>query len=161
MRRKHTRTARAKLKRHLNSQVSDGRDTRFSRRLRRSARSKTQCTAGRAEEAREWRRKAEEAQRAFAAQSGGQWSEDGAQIAQQVHQWDNVIAAVVAACKGNAESAQAARELEPVLQDVEAKGWGNLVAVIRRILKGERGAALAAGLDKVDAAVVGKILEGV
>lgn len=114
---------------------------------------------GRAEEAREWRRKAEEYKRAFAAQSGGQWSEDGAQVAQQVQKWEPVIAAVVAACQGNKQAAQA---IEPVLQKFAGtKDWGNLVAVIRRILKRERGAQLAAGLDRVDAAIVQKILEGV
>jgi hypothetical protein len=113
---------------------------------------------GRAEEAREWRRKAEAAKRAFAEQSGGQWSEDGARIAQTVQQWEPVIAAVVAACQGNRQAAQA---IEPVLQKFAGtKDWGNLVAVIRRILKGERGAQLAAGLDNIDAAIVEKILEG-
>jgi len=114
---------------------------------------------GRAEEAREWRRKAEEAKRAFAAQSGGQWSEDGAQVAQAVQQWEPVIAAVIAACQGNKQAAQA---IEPLLKEAEKSDeTRNFAAVVRRILKGERNAQFAQGLNPMQAAIVGKILEGV
>jgi hypothetical protein len=70
----------------------------------------------------------------------------------------HVFAAFIAACKGNKQVAQ---ELEQAFQAVERKNpERKIVAVLRRILKGERGAALAEGLDKVDAAVVGQIVNG-
>jgi hypothetical protein len=36
--------------------------------------------------------------------------------------------------------------------------WRNLVAVLRRLLAGERGPQLTAGLDRTDTAIVQKIL---
>jgi hypothetical protein len=63
---------------------------------------------------------------------------------------------IVAACNGNT---QAAQELEPILQQRGATDdWRYLVAVIRRILAGERGIELTEGLDRVDAVIVRRIL---
>jgi hypothetical protein len=74
-----------------------------------------------------------------------------------MQQWDPVIRAVVAACNGNARAVQ---ELEPFLNDVEKEeDWRNLVLVIRRIMRGERGVELLEGLDPVDVAIVRRILQ--
>lgn len=51
--------------------------------------------------------------------------------------------------------------LEPLLQASVENGWGALVAVIRRILAGERAPALLAGLDEEDATIVEAILRGI
>jgi tetratricopeptide (TPR) repeat protein len=53
-------------------------------------------------------------------------------------------------------------QLEPALQQMEANGWGNLVAGVRRILDGERNAdTLLTGLDEEDTLIVGTILAGI
>jgi hypothetical protein len=63
---------------------------------------------------------------------------------------------MIAACKGDQ---QAARALEPILQKyAETEDWRNLVAVLRRLLAGERSPQLTAGLDRTDTANVQKIL---
>ena len=113
---------------------------------------------GRPDEARAWRQKAEEVVRAFEAQSGGQWSRDGAAIAKQLQQWQPVIAGVVAACQG---SSRAAAELSPFLDRMAGRpDWAQLIPALRRILAGERDeAALTGGLDRIDAAIVRKVLE--
>jgi tetratricopeptide (TPR) repeat protein len=112
---------------------------------------------GRTDEARAWRRKAEEAIRAFEEQSDGQWSVDGAQIAQQIKQWEPIIAAVVAACNDNV---QAAQELTPFLDEMAGtEDWSQLIAALRRILAGEREeTALTNGLDRVDTAIIRQVL---
>ena len=51
-------------------------------------------------------------------------------------------------------------ETEEILKVSEQNGWTELVAVIRRILNGERDASLLNGLDEEDATIAGAILEG-
>ena len=77
-------------------------------------------------------------------------------IARHLERWDPVITAVAAACQGDQD---AAAELGPFL-DEQAKqpDWAALVAVLRRILGGERGEGLLDGLDPVDTAIAGQIL---
>ena len=100
---------------------------------------------GRAEEARAWRHKEQET---FAAFAGSE---------QEIKQWLPVIAAVAAACQGNA---QAAEELEPFLQKMGATDdWRNLIATIRRVMAGERDLyALTDDLDRVRALIIRRVL---
>jgi tetratricopeptide (TPR) repeat protein len=66
-------------------------------------------------------------------------------------QWEPVIAAVVAAAGGDTEAAAA---LDPLLTSLgETSDWAVLVGVLRRILAGERGQDLLAGLDSTDTAI--------
>ena len=109
-----------------------------------------------AKAAQAWRQKAEAAIAAFERQSGGQWSLDGAQIAQAVQQAEPLIDLVVTACQGNAQATQMA---EPLLQEFDKHEKArNLAAVLRRLLAGERGPQLTAGLNRIQAAIVQKIL---
>jgi tetratricopeptide (TPR) repeat protein len=112
---------------------------------------------GSTDEAQEWRRKAEKAKAAFDTQSGGQYQ--ATRIAQAIQQWGPAIEAVVAACKGNEQARQGLEQWWPG-QEKAYPSSHNLVAVIRRILAGERGAGLTEGLGAVDAAIVGKIVNG-
>ena len=51
------------------------------------------------------------------------------------------------------------QQLEPFLNDMAQEAdWRNLVAVLRRIMAGERGAELIRGLDPVDTAIVRRVL---
>jgi len=104
---------------------------------------------GRAEEARQWRRREQETYQAYVDRSGGQADSN-------VRKWEQAIQMIVAVCNGNTQVAQ---ELESILQQRGAMDdWRNLVAVIRRILAGERGIELTDGLDHTDAAIVRRIL---
>jgi hypothetical protein len=78
---------------------------------------------------------------------------------QEIRRWQPVIVATIAACKGNAEAKQ---QLEPELQDWEKHGWTAVVAAIRQILSGTRDLdALTDGIDRTDALIVRRILEGI
>ena len=49
---------------------------------------------------------------------------------------------------------------EPLDERAYTSEWGGLIAVLRRVLAGERNAApLRAGLDPVDTAVVDRVLD--
>ena len=50
---------------------------------------------------------------------------------------------------------------EEVLKVSEQNGWGDLVAVIRRIIRGERDESLLHGLDEEDSTIAGAILQGI
>ena len=82
-----------------------------------------------------------------------------AAIARIRQQWNDVIHVVVAACEGNAQAASA---LEPFFDEMSQKDdWRNLVAVLRRILAGERDPlALLPGLDDTDVVIAGDVLRG-
>jgi hypothetical protein len=67
-----------------------------------------------------------------------------------------LIVAVVRAC----HDPQLAPALATPLRVSEQNGWTQLVAAIRRILKGERSPSLLRGLDDEDAAIVTAILRG-
>ena len=100
---------------------------------------------GRMDEVREWRRKEQESFAAFAGSD------------QKIQQWLPIIAAIVAACQGNEE---AKNQLEPFLeQQGQTDDWRNLIAVIRRIMNGERDNNLFEGLDGTDALIVTRILQ--
>ncbi|HRQ23300.1 MAG TPA: tetratricopeptide repeat protein [Anaerolineales bacterium] len=100
---------------------------------------------GRMDEVREWRRKEQESFAAFAGSDN------------KIKQWLPIIAAVVAACQGNEE---AKNQLEPFLeQQGQTDDWRNLIAVIRRIMNGERDNNLFEGLDGTDALIVTRILQ--
>lgn len=97
------------------------------------------------DEVREWRRKEQESFAAFAGSEN------------EIKQWLPIIAATVAACQGNEE---AKKELEPFLQQQEqTDDWRNLIAVIRRIMNGERDGNIIEGLDRIDAVIVMRILK--
>ena len=71
--------------------------------------------------------------------------------------WEPVVAAVAAAAAGDPD---AAASLRPVLDEIgESDDWGALVAVLRSIVAGARGKHLLEGLDPVDTAIVGRVLE--
>ena len=77
-------------------------------------------------------------------------------IARHLERWDPVITDVAAACQGDQD---AAAKLSPFL-DEQAKepDWAALVAVLRRILSGERGENLLDSLDPVDTAIARQTL---
>ena len=108
---------------------------------------------GRAEESREWRLKAENV--LSIVQSKNEWTWYDERVAQQ---WAGLIKDVIATCRGDT---QAKLRLEPNLQQGEnSVDWRNQVSVIRRIIAGERGPQLLDGLDRMDTAIVKKILNG-
>jgi tetratricopeptide (TPR) repeat protein len=77
-------------------------------------------------------------------------------IQDHLRRWEPVIAATVAAADGDTE---AAAELAPVLDEfAQQQDWAALVALLRRILSGERGEGLLEGLDPVDTAIAGQVL---
>jgi CHAT domain len=72
-------------------------------------------------------------------------------------QWEPIIAAVVAAARGDTE---AAAELDPALTDLaNSEDWAALVGVLRRIIARERGQDLLAGLDPTDTAITARTLD--
>ena len=60
-----------------------------------------------------------------------------------------------------ASNPQLMPQLEEILTVSEKNGWGDLVLIIRRIIKGERNPNLLLGLDEEDATIAGAILEGI
>lgn len=52
-------------------------------------------------------------------------------------------------------------QVEEILKVSEQNGWGDLVNVIRRIIKGERDEALLNGLDEEDSTIAAAILQGI
>jgi hypothetical protein len=77
-------------------------------------------------------------------------------------QWAPVIEDMVAACGDEAtEAVESSERLEPFLQQMgEVDDWRALVAVLRRMLAGERDeAALVEGLDATDHLIVDAVLE--
>ena len=83
-------------------------------------------------------------------------ADDDADVAGHLQRWEPVIAAVAAACRGDQD---AAAQLGPFLDDrAKEPDWAALIAVLRRILGGERGEGLLDGLDPVDTAIAGQIL---
>lgn len=80
-------------------------------------------------------------------------------IASVREQWDAIVKAIVAACNGNQDAANA---LAPFLLQMEQKEeWRALIDVLRRILAGERDALeLLHGLDETDTLVAGDVLRG-
>jgi hypothetical protein len=73
-----------------------------------------------------------------------------------LEEWDPVIAAVVAAARGDPE---ASAGLEPLLAELDkTDDWAALAGVLRRVLAGERGQQLLQGLDEVDTAIVADVL---
>ncbi len=67
-----------------------------------------------------------------------------------------IVAVATAALSG-----QRPPELEQALQQSAANGWTELVAALRRVLAGERGAGVLAGLDEEDSAIVRAVLRGI
>lgn len=51
--------------------------------------------------------------------------------------------------------------LEEVLKISEQNGWNNLVAAIRKVIKGDRDSSLLKGLDDEDAIIIDAILRGI
>jgi hypothetical protein len=79
----------------------------------------------------------------------------GPDAAQMLNQFEPLLQGIIAAV--NDESLRS--ELEPVLVDLEQRGW-HLTDPVRRIWAGERDAeALTAGLDQQDAALIRRVLE--
>ena len=52
-------------------------------------------------------------------------------------------------------------QTEEILKVSEQNGWGELVAVIRRIIDGERDESLLQGLDEEDSTIAAAILQGI
>jgi hypothetical protein len=76
-------------------------------------------------------------------------------IARHMQTWEPVIAAVAAV----ADDPGAAKALAHGLDELaESPDWAALVAVLRRILAGERGDALLTGLDPIDTAIAREVL---
>jgi hypothetical protein len=74
-----------------------------------------------------------------------------------LEQWEPVIAAVVAATRGDTQAASA---LEPLLAELDkTSDWAALASVLRRILDGEQSGQLLDGLDPTDTAIVTMLLD--
>jgi tetratricopeptide (TPR) repeat protein len=88
----------------------------------------------------------------------GEGPGERAALAALLQQWAPVIAAVVAACRGNRD---AAAQLQPLLGELaQQDDWRALSAVLRRILNGERDPnALLPGLDATDMLLVAAVLQ--
>jgi hypothetical protein len=82
--------------------------------------------------------------------------ENAAVIASRVGQWEPVIAGIAAACQAGHEPPA---DLLELLEEM-AKGpdWAALLAVLRRVLAGERGGPLLDGLDPTDTAIARETL---
>ena len=103
-----------------------------------------------------WREKGARASPSPVEGEGRGEGESGEGESDPLQQWEPVLQAVVAACRGNERAVQ---QLDPFLNDMAQEAdWRNLVAVLRRIMAGERGAELAQGLDPVDTAIVRRVL---
>ena len=73
-----------------------------------------------------------------------------------LQQWEPYIAATADAAAGDTD---AAAELTPALDKIaQDQDWAALVVVLRRIIDGDRGDGLLAGLDPVDTAVAAEVL---
>lgn len=66
------------------------------------------------------------------------------------------ILEVVAAC----QDPERRQRVDPLLRQAAGQGWTELVAVLRKILDGQRDVALLAGLDEEDATIVDSVLQG-
>ena len=77
---------------------------------------------------------------------------------QQIIQSHAGVIVQVVQCIGNPELLQPTEE---ILQVSEKNGWGDVVKVIRRIIKGERSESLLQGLDEEDRTIVASILQGI
>ena len=80
-----------------------------------------------------------------------------ADMARWLARWDPVTSGLAAAAHGDTEAAAAVREYLGQFQD--SNGWKALAAVLQRILDGERGQDLAAGLDQTDIAIITRTLQ--
>ena len=77
---------------------------------------------------------------------------------QQIIQSHAGVIVQVVQCIGNSELLQPTEE---ILQVSEKNGWGDVVNIIRRIIKGERSESLLQGLDEEDSTIIGSILLGI
>lgn len=77
---------------------------------------------------------------------------------QQIIQSHAAVIVQVVQCVGNP---QLRPQVEEILKVSEQNGWNDLVAVIHRIIKGERDASLLQGLDEEDSTIAAAILEGI
>jgi tetratricopeptide (TPR) repeat protein len=80
----------------------------------------------------------------------------GTSIEEFLQQWEPYVAATAAAAAGDAA---ADAGLAPALDKIaENQDWAALVAVLRRIIGGDRGKDLLEGLDPVDTAIAAEVL---
>jgi hypothetical protein len=80
-----------------------------------------------------------------------------ADMARWLARWDPVIAGVAAAAQGDIEAAAAVRDY--LAQFHDSQDWKALTAALQRVLDGERGQDLAAGLDQIDTAIITRALD--
>ena len=80
-------------------------------------------------------------------------------VARVRDEWGPVIQAMVAACEGNTPAADQLSRFFELMSHKD--DWRKLVAVLRRILAGERDPlALLPGLDDTDVVIAGDVLRG-
>jgi CHAT domain len=77
-------------------------------------------------------------------------------MARWLAEWDAVIAGLVAAAQGNQQAATQVEQYLILFQD--SSDWATLAGALRRIQGGDRSQSLTAGLDGIDAAIVGRAL---
>ena len=84
---------------------------------------------------------------------------ESTRVARIREQWGDIVRAVIAACQGDVD---AAAQLGLFFDELSQKDdWRALVAILRRILVGERDPmALLPGLDDTDIVVAGDVLRG-
>jgi tetratricopeptide (TPR) repeat protein len=78
-------------------------------------------------------------------------ADDAGDVAGHLEQWEPVISALAANSRGDRDAA--AQLLQALDEAVKDPDWAALVAVLRRILDGERGGSLLDGLDPIDTAI--------
>ncbi|MEW6031068.1 MAG: tetratricopeptide repeat protein [Chloroflexota bacterium] len=100
---------------------------------------------GRMDEVRAWRRKEQESFAAFAGSD------------HRIQQWQQEIAVIVAACQGNEEAIEVAKQI--VENYINDKDWHNLANAMQQVLNGERGDEIYDGLDREDALVIRRVLQ--
>ena len=82
--------------------------------------------------------------------------DQGPSIEDILQQWEPVITATIAAAAGDAD---ATTQLTPFLGELaDDQDWAALVAVLRRIIGGDRNDTLLEGLDPVDTAIATQVL---
>ena len=80
-----------------------------------------------------------------------------ADLAWWLARWDPVTSGLAAAAHGDTGAATAVREYLAQFQD--SQDWKALAAALQRVLDGERGQDLAAGLDLIDTAIMTRTLD--
>lgn len=101
--------------------------------------------------------KGAEATEPYETSTGGESSGAFGDVLPKLQQFEPVIQGVLSACRGNEENRRHIEEL--CAQMEQTPEGGRLARVFLRLLGGERGEELLDGLSRIEAAIVGSLLE--